>query len=175
LTGKAAATIFARVLALYPDKKFPTPQDLLNTSIERLRSAGLSRSKAAAIHDIAAKALDGTIPTAKAIAKMDEEAIIEALTKIRGVGRWTAEMFLIFRLGRADVLPVGDYAIRKGFMKAFGKRKLPTPDQLTKHGERWQPHRTTAALYLWRLLDTPEPKAKAKPASRTKGTLKKRT
>ncbi len=156
LTAKAAATIFGRLKALYPDNSFPTPEDLLGTSIEQLREVGLSRSKTASIHDIAQKSLDGTIPSMRTIAKMTEEEIVETLICIRGVGRWTAEMFLIFRLGRSDVLPVTDYGIQKGFMKVFRKRKLPTPEQLHRHGKRWHPHRTTAALYLWRALDTGE-------------------
>lgn len=153
LTAKAAATIFARLTALYPDREFPTPEDLLATPIERLRSAGLSRSKAASIHDIAQKAVDGQIPSMRSISRMSEEEIIETLTCIRGVGRWTVEMFLIFRLGRADVLPATDYGVQKGFMKVFRKRKLPTPKQLSRYGEKWKPYRTTAALYLWRAVD----------------------
>jgi 3-methyladenine DNA glycosylase/8-oxoguanine DNA glycosylase len=154
LTAKAAGTIFERLKSLYPNRSFPTPADLLACPVEQLRGAGLSRSKAASIHDIAQKSLDGTIPSMRAVAKMTEEEIVDSLTSIRGVGRWTVEMFLIFRLGRPDVFPVMDYGIQKGFMKVFRKRKLPTPELLNRYGRRWQPHRTTAALYLWRALDS---------------------
>ncbi|MGE0527902.1 MAG: DNA-3-methyladenine glycosylase [Bdellovibrionales bacterium] len=153
LTGRAAATIFARVKALYPDRRFPTPQEILDTPVERLRTAGLSQSKALSIHDIARKTLDGTIPPLRRISKMSEDEIVAHLTQVRGVGRWTVEMFLIFSLGREDVLPVTDYGIQKGFAQVFRKRKLPTPLLLSTYGERWKPYRTTAALYLWRAAD----------------------
>jgi 3-methyladenine DNA glycosylase/8-oxoguanine DNA glycosylase len=152
LTAKAASTIFERLKALYPENAVPSPKELLETPQARFREAGLSRAKALAVNDIARKALDGTIPSMRAISKMSDEEIIEALIQIRGVGRWTAEMFLIFRLGRPDVFPITDYGIQKGFMKAFRKRKLPTPKQLASYGSRWEPYRTTAALYLWRAV-----------------------
>ncbi len=156
LSGKAAATIWGRVRALYPARKNLDPKLVLKTPDETLRGAGLSRSKVAALKDLAAKTLDGTVPTARALARMSDEEIIERLTQVRGVGRWTVEMLLLFDLGRLDVWPVGDYGVQKGFAKTFGKRKLPTPRQLMKHGEKWRPYRSVAAWYFWRALDAPE-------------------
>jgi DNA-3-methyladenine glycosylase II len=158
LNGTAAQTILKRVLALYPGKRFPTPEDLLATPDDRLRAAGLSRAKTAAIKDIAAKTLDGVVPDLRAIMKLSNEEIIERLTSVRGVGPWTAEMLLMFTLGRLDVLPATDYGVRKGFALTFGWKDLPTPKELLEYGERWRPHRTTASWYLWRALDLPTPK-----------------
>ena len=153
LNGTAAATILGRVKALYPHRRFPTPQDLLETPVEKLRAAGLSRAKTAAILDIAKHAMEGVIPTRRAMAKMTDVEIIERLTVVRGVGPWTVEMLLIFTLGREDVLPVSDYGVRKGFAQTYGLKKLPTHKELLDHGERWRPHRTTAAWYMWRALE----------------------
>jgi len=153
LTGKVAATILGRVVALYKPKRFPSPGDILGTSDERLRAAGLSRAKVAAFKDLARAALDGTVPRLSALKKMDEEEIVARLTTIRGIGRWTTEMLLIFRLGRPDVLPAGDYGIRKGFARTFETRALPTPRQVLRRGEKWRPYRTVASWYLWRALD----------------------
>src|SRR5256884_4382016 len=154
LSGKAAATIWGRVRALYPKKKYLDPKLVLATPDRKLRAAGLSRSKVAALKDLAAKTIDGTVPSALALAKMTDEEIIERLVTVRGIGRWTVEMLLLFDLGRPDVWPVDDYGVRKGFAKTFGKRKLPKPKQLMKLGEKWRPHRSIAAWYLWRALDT---------------------
>jgi 3-methyladenine DNA glycosylase/8-oxoguanine DNA glycosylase len=156
LSGKAAATIWGRVRALYPRRKNLDPKLILKTPDETLRAAGLSRSKVLAIKDLAAKTLDGTVPTARALARMSDEEIIERLIEVRGIGRWTAEMLLLFDLGRLDVWPVGDYGVRKGFAKTFRKRKLPAPKELMKLGEKWRPYRSIAAWYFWRALDTPE-------------------
>lgn len=156
LSGKAAATIWGRVRALYPRRKNLDPKLVLKTSDETLRAAGLSRSKTVALKDLAAKTLDGTVPTARALARMSDEEIIERLTRVRGIGRWTVEMLLLFDLGRLDVWPVGDYGVQKGFAKTFGKRKLPKPKQLMKLGEQWRPYRSVAAWYFWRALDQPE-------------------
>jgi DNA-3-methyladenine glycosylase II len=153
LNGTAAATILGRVKALYPGKRFPKPGDIIGTPDEKLRGAGLSRAKTAAIKDIALKTLEGTVPTTREIARMSEAEIIERLTTIRGVGPWTVEMLLIFTLGRTDVLPVTDYGVRKGFAVTYGWKELPTPRELLDYGERWRPHRSTAAWYLWRALD----------------------
>ena len=120
---------------------------------EQLRSCGFSRAKTASLKDIAARTLDGTIPPRRALARMKNEAIIERLVEARGVGRWTVEMFLMFTLGRPDVLPVDDYGIRLGYKIAYGKRTLPKPKALAKFGERWAPYRTTASWYLWRAVD----------------------
>ena len=156
LSGKAAATIWGRVRALYPGKKYLDPKLILATPDEKLRAAGLSRSKVAALKDLAAKTIDGTVPSARALAKMTDEEIIERLVAVRGIGRWTVEMLLLFDLGRPDVWPVHDYGVRKGFAKIFGKRKLPTPKQLMKFGEKWRPYRSIAAWYFWRALDAPD-------------------
>jgi len=156
LSGKAAATIFGRVRALYPRGKYLDPEKILATPDESFRAAGLSRSKIAAVKDLAAKTIDGTVPSARAIARMSDEEIILRLTEVRGIGRWTVEMLLLFDLGRPDVWPVDDYGVRKGFAKIFGRRKLPTPKQLMKLGEKWRPYRSVAAWYFWRALDVPK-------------------
>jgi DNA-3-methyladenine glycosylase II len=153
LTGKAAETILGRFYALYGLDCCPEPAALVATPVERLRGCGFSRAKAASIKDIAARTLDGTIPTRRALARMKNEAIIERLIEARGVGRWTVEMFLMFTLGRPDVLPVDDYGIRLGYKIAYGKRVLPKPKALARLGEMWAPYRTTASWYLWRAVD----------------------
>ena len=153
LNGTAANTILRRVIALYPHRRFPLPEDLLRTADADLRGAGLSRAKTASIKDIAAKTIEGVVPTARRIAKMSDAEIIERLTVVRGVGPWTVEMLLMFTLGRPDVLPVTDYGVRKGFALTYGLSELPTPRELLKHGEKWRPHRTTAAWYLWRAVE----------------------
>ncbi len=155
LTGKAAATILGRVVALYAPKEFPSPEDVLVTPDEKLRGAGLSGSKTRALKDLAAKTLEGVVPEMAELAAMEEEAIVERLTAVRGIGRWTVEMMLIFRLGRPDVLPVTDYGVRKGFMKTFRTRALPEPKQMFARAESWRPFRSVAAWYLWRALDLP--------------------
>jgi len=155
LNGTAAETILGRVKALYPHRRFPTPEDLLATPDDLLRGAGLSRAKVAAIKDIARNTISGVIPSSRAIAKMTETEIVERLTSVRGVGPWTVEMLLIFTLGRMDVLPVTDYGVRKGFARTYGRRDLPTPKELLEYGEKWRPHRTTAAWYFWRALELP--------------------
>jgi DNA-3-methyladenine glycosylase II len=156
LSGKAAATIFGRVRALYPKRKWLDPEQLLATPDETLRAAGLSRAKTAALKDLAAKTIDGTVPAGRALIRMSDDEIITRLTAVRGIGRWTVEMLLLFDLGRPDVWPVDDYGVRKGFAKTFGRRKLPTPKQLLKFGEKWRPYRSMAAWYFWRALDTAE-------------------
>ena len=153
LTAKAANSILGRFCALYGGDSYPQPDQLVATPDEQLRGAGFSRAKAASLKDIAAKTLDGTIPQRRVLTRLSDEAIIERLTEARGVGRWTVEMFLMFTLGRPDVLPVDDYGIQNGFRLAYGKRRLPTPRVLATFGQRWAPHRTTAAWYLWRAVD----------------------
>ena len=155
LSGKAAATIWKRVRALYPGKHLD-PKLVLKTPDRKLRAAGLSRSKVAAIKDLAAKTIDGTVPSAHRLARMTDEEIIERLIAVRGIGRWTVEMLLLFDLVRPDVWPVHDYGVQKGFAKTFGRRKLPKPKQLMKLGEKFRPHRSVAAWYFWRALDAPE-------------------
>jgi len=151
LTGKAAATIFGRVKAAVDPFE---PERLLKVRDEKLRGAGLSGAKLAALRDLANKTLDGTVPSLDEVRRMQDEEIVERLTQVRGIGRWTVEMLLIFRLGRPDVLPVGDYGVRKGFARAYRKRRLPTPKELAKHGEKWRPFRSVASWYLWRAMDT---------------------
>jgi len=153
LSGKAAATIFGRVRALYPGRKYLDPEKILATPDETFRAAGLSRNKIAALKDLAAKTIDGAVPAGRALIRMSDDEIITRLTTVRGIGRWTVEMLLLFDLGRPDVWPVDDYGVRKGFAKTFGKRKLPKPKQLMKLGEKWRPHRSIAAWYFWRALD----------------------
>jgi len=153
LNGTAAKTILNRVVALYPGRRFPRPEDLLATPDDRLRGAGLSRAKVAAVKDIAAKTLEGIVPTSRAITNMSSEVILERLTIIRGVGPWTVEMLLMFRLGRLDILPATDFGVRKGFALIYRRKDLPLPAEVLKHGERWRPYRTIASWYLWRALE----------------------
>lgn len=153
LTGTAAATILGRVNRLFWPRRFPAPGDLLEIAPERLREAGLSAAKTAALRDLAARTLDGTVPSLARVRRMGDEEIIERLTQVRGVGRWTVEMLLIFKLGRPDVLPVGDLGVRKGFALTFRKRTLPAPAALVRRGERWRPYRSVASWYLWRALE----------------------
>jgi 3-methyladenine DNA glycosylase/8-oxoguanine DNA glycosylase len=153
LSGRAAETILGRVVALYRPRRFPRPQDVLGTPVERLRSAGLSAAKTAALHDLAAKTLDGTVPAMGRVRRMSDEEIIERLTAVRGIGRWTVEMLLLFRLGRPDVLPLGDLGVRKGFARVFDRRALEDPMILSRRAERWRPYRSVASWYLWRALD----------------------
>nr|UXE45813.1 putative bifunctional transcriptional activator/DNA repair enzyme AlkA [uncultured bacterium] len=155
LNGAAAGTIFKRFKALYPGRRFPRPEDVLATPDELMRKAGLSRAKTAAIKDIASKTLEGIVPTSGSIVNMTDAEILERLTTVRGVGPWTVEMLLIFTLGRPDVLPATDYGVRKGFALTYGLKSLPEPKQLLAHGERWRPHRSTAAWYFWRALELP--------------------
>ncbi len=168
LNGKVAATITARVKALFPENTkrirtrrglvdgFPTPEQILAVTEEHLRSAGLSRAKMLAIRDLAAKTLDGTVPTVKQSHKMSDEELVERLESVRGIGRWTVEMLLMFRLGRPDVLPVGDYGVRKGFAKMRKLAELPKPKELMEYGERWRPYRSVASWYMWRAAEMKE-------------------
>ena len=149
LTGKAAATIFGRVMALFNSPEFLCPHEVFAISDESLRGAGLSRSKLASMKDLASKAIEGLVPNAKELHKMSDEEIIERLITIRGIGSWTVEMMLIFRLGRPDVLPIHDYGVRKGFALTYGHDELPKPKELLAYGERWRPYRTIASWYLW--------------------------
>jgi 3-methyladenine DNA glycosylase/8-oxoguanine DNA glycosylase len=165
LNGRVAATITERVKALFPENSkrlrtrrglvagFPSPQQILAAPEELLRSAGLSRAKMLAIRDLAAKTLDGTVPTVKQANRMSDEELIERLDTVRGVGRWTVEMLLLFRLGRPDVLAVDDYGIRKGFAKLHKLAELPKPKELLAYGERWRPYRSVASWYLWRAAE----------------------
>ena len=153
LHDKAAESIVRRFVALFPSGRFPQPSDLLTMDEQAIRSAGFSRAKVAALRDLAAKTLEGTVPTGAIVRKLDDEAIIERLIAVRGVGRWTVEMLLIFQLGRPDVLPVDDFGVRNGFRIAYGRRSMPKPNEVLRYGERWKPYRTAAAWYLWRAAD----------------------
>lgn len=177
LHGKAAATIHRRLLesfgpTLPPNSidttahaiglPHPSPQQILDCPNEQLRAAGLSANKSLALRDLAAKTLDGTVPTLARIQRMSDEAVIEHLTQVRGIGAWTVHMMLIFRLGRPDVLPTSDYGVRKGFALTFGKLKpadkvtpmdLPKPDEMEKRAKKWAPWRSVASWYMWRACD----------------------
>jgi DNA-3-methyladenine glycosylase II len=153
LHATAANNILGRFKKLFPGRKFPRPEDLAGVTDEQLRACGFSFAKIKAIRDIAEKALSGVVPTGKQIVTLSDEEIILRLTEVRGVGRWTVEMLLIFQLGRPDVLPADDFGVRSGFRLAYKKRALPTAKELRKFGELWRPHATTAAWYLWRAAD----------------------
>ena len=176
LHGKAAAAIHAKLLRSFnplhnpndlPENLVhPTAQHLLDAPNEQLRAAGLSRNKALALRDLAAKTLDGTVPTLARIRRMSDADILEHLTQVRGIGQWTVEMFLIFRLGRPDIFPTSDYGVRKGFALTFGKLKptdkvtpadLPKPAEMEKRAKKWQPWRSVASWYLWRACDLAKP------------------
>lgn len=153
LNGRAAASIFARLCALYPVAEGLTAEGILRSPERSLRGVGLSTNKLLSIRDLARKAADGAIPTLGEAHRMDDETLIEKLTEVRGIGRWTVEMLLMSRLGRPDVLPVDDYGIRAGFAYVFRKRKMPAPKDLLKPGTKWKPYRTVASWYLWRAAD----------------------
>jgi DNA-3-methyladenine glycosylase II len=154
LHGSAAEAIHRRVVGLFGGKRL-RPQDILDAPEEALRGAGLSGAKTAALKDLAAKTLDGTVPTLARLKRMGDEEIVERLTRVRGIGRWTVEMLLMFRLGRPDVLPVGDFAVRKGFMVAYGLGEMPKPKEIELHAEAWRPYRSVASWYMWRALEHP--------------------
>ncbi|TCZ58643.1 DNA-3-methyladenine glycosylase 2 family protein [Roseicella aquatilis] len=151
--GRAAEAILGRFLALHPAHAFPPPEAVLATGVEAMRACGFSQSKVAAIRDIAEKAAGGLVPTREACARLTDAALIERLVAIRGVGRWTVEMLLIFTLGRPDVLPVDDFGVREGWKVAAGLEAQPKPKELAALGEAWAPWRSVAAWYLWRAAD----------------------
>jgi len=153
LSGKAAETILGRFEALFGHGRFPKPEEVLALEAERFRAAGLSRPKATYVRGIGEHAVAGRLLTLTACDELTDAEIIQRLTEMKGVGRWTAEMFLMFNLGRPDVLPIHDLGVRKGFQIAYGKRSLPEPEQLERFGQKWKPYRTTAAWYLWRVVD----------------------
>lgn len=150
LNGKAADTILSRVIALYAPAPAPEPAALLATDDAVLRAAGLSHNKTAAIKDLARHTLAGTIPTPAEARTLADDELVERLTVVRGIGRWTVEMLLIFRLGRPDVLPVDDFGVRKGFQRAYRMRRLPAAVTIKRRAERWRPYRSVASWYLWR-------------------------
>jgi DNA-3-methyladenine glycosylase II len=152
LSTRAAATIYGRVRALMPDGGDPTPQALLALPEEALRGAGLSRQKTAYVRDLSGKVLNGSVDIA-CLSSMEDEQIVAELTKIKGIGRWTVEMLLIFRLTRPDVLPVADLGIVKAIQRAYGLRKAPDAKRILKLGESWRPYRSVASWYLWASLE----------------------
>lgn len=154
LSGKVAATIHARLKALFPEADERDPARLLRLSEEQLRAAGLSRNKVAAVRDLAARTLDGTVPAAAEFGELDDEAVIARITRVRGVGRWTVEMLLIFHLGRPDVLPVGDLGVRRGYQRLFELEEMPSPATLERLAEPWRPYRSAASWYLWRATES---------------------
>jgi 3-methyladenine DNA glycosylase/8-oxoguanine DNA glycosylase len=181
ISGKAAATIFERVKALSGGGRYgassgansvrtlsgtelagkvsgngrvPTPEEVLKLSKQKLRKAGLSGAKILAMRDLARKTIDGIVPTHDEALEFSDEELVERLDSVRGIGRWTVEMFLIFRLGRPDVLPIHDLGVQKGWSVAYGKKHMPRPKELLRFGERWRPYRTVASWYMWRAFET---------------------
>jgi DNA-3-methyladenine glycosylase II len=174
LAGKAAAAIFGRVKALGASG-FPTPDEILLLDDTKLRGAGLSRQKIAAVKDLAAKTLDGTVPPLNKLRRMSEVEIHERLVQVRGIGEWSVQMFLMSRLGRPDVLPIHDLGIRKGFQIVYGHEDVPKPQFILEHGERWRPYRSIASWYLWRAADEKRVKVGGKtPVKARSGTKAKR-
>jgi DNA-3-methyladenine glycosylase II len=167
LAGAAARAIWARIIALFADG-VPCPKRLVAMTEADLRAAGLSRSKALAMKDICARVNEGKIPGSALIAQMSDADIYAQLMEARGVGTWTVDMLMMFTLCRPDVMPVTDYGVRKGFQVLYRKRALPTPKQLLKYTEKWRPHRSVAALYLWRIAETAKRPKKTKRKSLSK-------
>jgi DNA-3-methyladenine glycosylase II len=163
LAGRAAQAIYDRFVALFGDGAFPEPRDVLEVSPRRLKRAGLSRAKIVYLRELAAHVADGRVDFRR-LARMDDEAIIAELTQVKGIGRWTAEMFLMFNLGRPDVLPVDDLGFRSAVMRAYGMAALPGAKELRAMGERWRPYRSAAVWYLWQSARIVTPDG-AKPAS----------
>jgi DNA-3-methyladenine glycosylase II len=159
LSGKAAATILGRALAHFPTRRSCTPTAVLATPDAVFRAAGMSNAKVASVKDLSAKTLDGTVPTLARLGKMSDEEIISRLVQVRGIGVWSVEMLLMFRLGRPDVLPISDLGVRKGFMLTYGLSEMPTPKEVLAHGECWRPYRSVASWYMWRAVDLQPKKA----------------
>lgn len=155
LHGKAAETIHGRVLTELARHGGPTPAASLAATDAALRTAGLSRNKLLAVRDLAARCLDGTVPTLATAHKLPDDELIARLTAVRGIGPWTVHMLLLFHLGRPDVMPTGDFAIRLAFRQLYRKRTEPSPATIIRHARCWQPYRSVASWYLWRSLDTP--------------------
>jgi DNA-3-methyladenine glycosylase II len=173
LHGKAAAAIHSRVLAAFGGEKAKAAA-LLEIPDEVFRAAGLSANKLKSVRDLAARTLDGTIPNAKIVATLDDDELVERLTSVRGIGPWTVHMLMIFHLGRPDIIPTGDYAIRKAFSLLYRRGRAITPDSLLRHSRRWQPYRSAASWYLWRSLDLPIPLTKIAATRDKKGSSKQK-
>ncbi|MGB2899528.1 MAG: hypothetical protein WBB89_09700 [Candidatus Acidiferrum sp.] len=150
ISGKAAATIFGRIKALGANGRAPTPEEMLKLRKPALRKAGLSGAKVLAMKDLAKKTIEGIVPSLEEAQKLSDEELVERLVSVHGIGAWTVEMFLIFRLGRPDVLPIHDLGVKKGWSITYGKKHMPTPKELLAFGERWRPYRTVASWYMWR-------------------------
>jgi DNA-3-methyladenine glycosylase II len=179
ISGKAAATIFGRIKALGENGRPPSPQQMLKLPASKLRKAGLSGAKVAAMKDLAKKSIEGIVPTYEQALLLSDDELVERLVSVRGIGAWTVEMFLIFRLGRPDVLPIHDLGVKKGWSVAYGKKHMPKPNELLKFGERWRPYRTVASWYMWRAFERagyavtnkilpPKIRRKRKPVARRK-------
>lgn len=153
LSTKAASTIYDRVLDLFP-ARVPTPLAIRETPDDTLRGAGMSRAKIASANDLASRTIAGDVPGLKALHSMEDDEIISKLSEVRGIGRWTVEMLLIFSTGRPDVLPSTDLGVRKGFRDAYKHEALPAFKELEAFGERWRPYRSVASWYLWRVVDS---------------------
>jgi DNA-3-methyladenine glycosylase II len=153
ISGKAAATIFGRVKALSGTGRAPTPQEMLKLRKPALRKAGLSGAKILAMKDLARKTIGGIVPTFEEAQKLSDEELSERLVSVRGIGTWSVEMFLIFGLGRPDVLPIHDLGVKKGWSVTYGKKHMPKPKELLSFGERWRPYRTVASWYMWRAFE----------------------
>jgi len=177
ISGKAAATIFARVTALSGNGRAPSPEKMLALRTPALRKAGLSGAKILAMKDLARKTLAGVVPTLEQAQGMSDDELVERLVSVRGIGAWSVEMFLIFRLGRPDVLPIHDLGVKKGWAITYGKRHMPTPQQLLAFGERWRPYRTLASWYMWRACERAGAAVTNKigPPKPRKGTTRKAT
>ena len=154
-SANRARTLAGTKLDLVPavDGRVPTPEEVLKLSKRQLRKAGLSGAKILALRDLAEKAMDGIVPTHEEALELSDQELIERLDSVRGIGRWTVEMFLIFRLGRPDVLPIHDLGVQKGWSVAYGKKHMPRPKELLKFGDRWRPYRTVASWYMWRAFE----------------------
>jgi len=150
ISGKAAATIFGRIKALSSTRGIPTPREMMKLRPQALRKAGLSGAKVLAMKDLAKKTIEGTVPSMEESEELSDEELVKRLISVRGIGAWTVEMFLIFRLGRPDVLPIHDLGVQKGWSVAYGKKHKPSPKELLAFGERWRPYRTVASWYMWR-------------------------
>ncbi|HEV3374626.1 MAG TPA: hypothetical protein VG051_02920 [Candidatus Acidoferrum sp.] len=153
ISGKAAATIFGRIKALGSNGRPPSPEQMLKLRKPVLREAGLSGAKVLAMKDLAQKTINGVVPTFEQALTMSDDELVERLVSVRGIGAWTVEMFLIFRLGRPDVLPIHDLGVKKGWAVAYGKKRMPKPKELLAFGERWRPYRTVASWYMWRAFE----------------------
>ena len=153
ISGKAAATIYGRVKALSGNDRAPAPAQMLKLRKSALRKAGLSGAKVLAMKDLAKKTIEGVVPTMEQAEKMSDEELVERLVSVRGIGAWTVEMFLIFRLGRPDVLPIHDLGVKKGWSVTYGRKHMPKPAELLAFGERWRPYRTVASWYMWRAFE----------------------